>query len=233
MPRRADGDAGLFGGRAHIGEGEGFQGAGDFLDPVVVGFRMFGRCGQFELIAVAGEGERDVTALDGDGVDLGAGDVGDIAFEPELRVGVDGQPAFRHPGLGFAGPADEDRLRHIALGADAAVADDQFDDRFAGAVEQAQQVGGAGGGGVFDAEAVILRRVRCAGLGQPQFGQPGQQFAQFVLLHREAAAIGEAPFAARLDDAEHGAFALDFDPRDLAEFACQPREHQPARHRLG
>ena len=112
------------------------------------------------------------------------GDVGDVAVDPEPGIAIERQPSLGEPGLVLAGAADEGGLRHIALGADAAAADDERGDRRRPGVEHAQQRGGGAGlGGVIKAEPSEQRRVGGARFGQAQLGQADEQFA-----HRSARA---------------------------------------------
>ena len=134
------------GGRPDLEEGEVFEGAGDLVQRHLVGRRRIGRDLDMQPRRAIGAGQdqrRLAAAADIDPPDALGGQVGDVAVEPELRVGIDGEPSLGQPGLALAGAADIDALGHVALGADPAAAEDQLGQRRALAVQHPQQQGGA------------------------------------------------------------------------------------------
>ena len=180
-PERLAGDVG---GRLHLEESEVFEGAGDLVQRHLVGAAGASAgtstCSRGSSSARA----RPTPARRRGGPrrgGCGPGQIGDVAVEPELRVGIDGEPALGQPGLALLRAADIDALRHVALGTDPAAAEDQLGERRALVVQHPQQQRGAAGvAGIVDAEPGMLAGIGGAGLGQPQLGQADQHLPQLL-----------------------------------------------------
>ena len=164
---------------------------------------------------------------DGDAADALAREVRDVAVEPQLRVGIDRDAAFGEPGLVLAGAADIGAFRHVALGADAAPADDQLRDHAALRIQHAQQGGGrTRPRRVLDAEPVQQFGIGGARFGQAQFGQADQQFAHLLLAHGVVALGGQHPGLAAAGDLQRAVMARRLDPRGGLQALRQAREGQ-------
>ena len=122
-------------------------------------------------------------------------DVGDVAVEPEL---ADRHRPAAGPRRARTGPRRDGGRRSI-LGTSPCVRTRRWPTISCASIcplssSTLHQIGGRGGARwIAHAEPLEQRRVGGARLGDAQFRQPGQQFAQLVLLHRVVAAVGEAP----------------------------------------
>ena len=195
---------------------------------------MLGRRFQHHRLTVAAKFQRPLGAGGNDTGHLLTADVADLAFKPQLRVGIHRQPPLRQPRLRLADAPDIDALGHIAGGAHPAMANDQLGYHAVIRPEHPQQIGGGHRlVGITNPEPVILLGIGGAGLGHPKLGQPGQQLTQPVLLRPVATAIGNAPDTV-LPHQGHGVpLGGDGQPLGSLQLGGQTGKHQrPRRDRF-